>query len=107
MDVHIYTHAGKDKWYHLQKNKLRFLINTKWNGRTYSLEKFIDTHQGLFVILQEASDRFNFNITTKHSRVIFLVANILNNYPELCYAISSVWLNISGMKKTSIQLSPS
>ena len=36
----VSSHAGNDKWEQLQKDKMKFIMNTKWNGRSYSLEKF-------------------------------------------------------------------
>ena len=33
----ISSHAGNDKWEQLQKDKMKFLMNTKWNGKLYSL----------------------------------------------------------------------
>jgi len=36
----VSSHAGDDKWEQIQKDRMRFLMSTKWNGKTYSLEKF-------------------------------------------------------------------
>ena len=56
----VYSCAGQDKWEQLQKEKLYFLMETKWNGRVYSLEKFVGLHRNSFDQLQEAADHVNF-----------------------------------------------
>ena len=58
-------------------------MNTKCNGHKYILETFTGIHQILFVALQEASDRVNFQIFTEHSIVGFLIDNISNNDPDV------------------------
>ena len=40
----VSSHAGKDKWEQLQKDRTKFIMNSKWNGRTFSLEKFTSLH---------------------------------------------------------------
>ena len=34
----VYSYSGQDKWEQLQKTKSKFFMNTKYNGRTFSLE---------------------------------------------------------------------
>ena len=68
--------AVQDKWEHLQKEKLNFMMQTKWNGRVYSLEKFFGLHHNSFVQIQEAYDHVNFQFPTDHSIVGFLVDNM-------------------------------
>ena len=53
-------HADQDKWEQLQKEKLNFMIQTKWNVRVYSLEKFFGLHRNSFVQPQEGADHVNF-----------------------------------------------
>ena len=60
----ISSHYGEDKYENPQKDKLRFLMNTKWNGHTYSLEKFTGIQKSSLFTFQEASDNFNLQITT-------------------------------------------
>jgi hypothetical protein len=43
------SHAGDDKWEQLANERSTFLMNTKWNGRNYSLEKFTGMHRSSFV----------------------------------------------------------
>ena len=52
--VMVSPHNGDDKWEQLQKDKMKFLMNTTWNGKTYSLEKFTGAHRKAYVQLQEA-----------------------------------------------------
>ena len=40
----VSSHAVQDKREELQKTKIKFLVNTKLNGRTFSLEKFTGLH---------------------------------------------------------------
>ncbi len=51
----ISSHAGTEKWEQLFKDRSKFLMNTKWNGRNYSLEKFTGIHRSSYVQLQEAA----------------------------------------------------
>ena len=44
-------------------------MQTKWNGRVYSVEKFVGIHRNSFVQIQEAADHVNFQLSTEHSRV--------------------------------------
>ena len=62
----VYSRAGQDKWEQLQKEKLKFLMQTNWNGRVYSLEKFVGLHRNLFAQLQEAAAHINFQLPTDH-----------------------------------------
>ena len=94
----ISSHAGQDKWERMQKDKLRFLMNTKWNGRSYSLEKFTGQHRSNFIALQECQLHVNFQLPTEHTRVGYLLDNITSNDPDLRAALSNVRLNQNGMR---------
>ena len=94
----ISSHAGLDKWEKLQKDKTNFLMNTKWNGRTYSLEKFTGLHRASYIQLEEAAQHVNFQLPTEHTRVGYLIDNILNNDPDLRAAISSIRINTNDMR---------
>ena len=94
----VSSHAGEDKWEQLQKDKHRFLMNMKWNGRNYSLEKFTGLHRSSFVQLQEASAHVSFQLPTEHTRVGYLIDNIENNDPDLRAAIASIRINTNGMQ---------
>ena len=91
------SNDSRDKWEQLQKENLNFLIQTKWNGRVYSLEKFVGLHQNFFVQLQEASDHVNFQLPTNHSKLGFLIDNMSNIDPDLLAAITSVHNNTKNM----------
>ena len=94
----VSSHAGKDKWEQLQKDRSKFLMNTKWNGRNYSLEKFTGIHRSAFISLQEAATHINFQLPTDHTRVGYLIDNIHNADPDLRAAIASVRINTNGMR---------
>ena len=94
----IASHAGNDKWEQLQKEKSKFLMNTKWNGRAFSLEKFTGMHRSAYVNLEEASDHVNFQLPAEHTRVGYLIDNIHNPDPDLRAAIANVCLDTNGMR---------
>ena len=86
----ISLHASTDKWEKLQKECIRFLMNSIWNGRTYRLEKFMNFHRTLFIQLEEAATRTNSQLPNDHTRVSYLIDNIVNNDPDLRAAIASI-----------------
>ena len=94
----VSSHAGQDKWEQLQKERLNFLMKTKWNGRVYSLEKFVGLHRNSFVQLQEYVDPVNFQLQTYHSIVVFLIDNTSNSDPYLRAAIASVCINTNNKR---------
>ena len=93
----VYSCAGQDKWEQLQKEKLYFLMETKWNGRVYSLEKFVGLHRNSFVQLQEYVDPVNFQLQTYHSIVVFLIDNTSNSDTDLRAGIASFCINTNNM----------
>ena len=97
MSIILYN-SREDKWENIQKYKLRFLIKTKWNGRTYSMDNFTGIHRSSFVTLQEVYDNVNFEIPTEHSRVGLLIDNISNNDPDLRASTNSVRIINNGMR---------
>ena len=94
----VSSHAGKDKWEQLQKDRTKFMMNSKWNGRTFSLEKFTGLHRTSFVQLQEAALHVNFQLPTEHTRVGYLLDNMENSDPDLRAAIASIRINTNGMR---------
>ena len=94
----VSSHAGTDKWEQLQKDRSKFMMNTKWNGRNYSLEKFTGIHRSAYISLQEAADHINFQLPTEHTRVGYLIDNIINADPDLRAAIASVRIDMNGMR---------
>ena len=95
----VSSHAGQDKWEQMQKDKMKFIMNTKWNGRTYSLEKFTGIHRTAYVQLEEASIHVNFQLPTEHTRVGYLIDNIQNNDPDLRAALASIRINTNNMRE--------
>ena len=75
-------------------------MNTKWNGRQYSLEKFTGLHRSSYVMLEEASIHVNFQLPTEHSRVGYLLDNITNQDPDLRAALASIRVNVNNMRNS-------
>ena len=94
----VSSHAGKDKWEQLQKDRTKFMMNSKWNGRTFSLEKFTGPHCTSFVQLQEAALHFNFQLPTEHTLVGYRLDNMDNSDPDLRVAIANICINTNGMR---------
>ena len=94
----VSSHAGADKWEQLHKEKSKFLMNTKWNGRNYSLEKFTGMHRSSFVQLEEAALHVNFQLPTQHTRIGYLIDNINNADPDLRAAIASIRIDTNNMR---------
>ena len=94
----VTSHAGDDKWEIVKKDKLNFLMNHTWYRRTYSLDKFTGLHRSAYVLLQEASLHVDCQLPTEHSRVGFLMDNIVNNDPDLWAALASIRVNTDGMR---------
>ena len=96
----VSSHAGTDKWEHLFKERSKFLMNTKWNGRNYSLERFTGVHRSSFVQLQEAAAQVvtPLQLPSEHTRVGYLIDNINNSDPDLRAAIASIRVDTNGMR---------
>ena len=92
------SHAGNDKWEQLQKDKMSFLMNTKWNGRTYSLEKFTGLHRSAYVTLEEAATYVQFQLPNERSRVGFLIDNIQCSDADLKARIANIEANTNNMR---------
>ena len=73
-------------------------MQTRWNGRVYSLDKFFVLRQNSFVQLREASDHINFHFPTEHSIVGFLIDNTSNIDPDLRTYIASGRINTNNMR---------
>ena len=91
----VSSHAGSDKWEILQKENTKWLLNTKWNGRIYSLEKFCNQHRTKFVNLEEAQNHVDFQLPTAHTRVGYLLDNIENADADLRAAIANIRQNVN------------
>ena len=94
----VASHAGKDKWEKLVKDRTKFLMNTKWNGRTYALDKFINLHRTSYVQLVEASQYVDFQLPSEHTRVTYLLDAITHMDPDLRTAIGSIRINTDNMR---------
>ena len=94
----ISSHAGNDKWEQIEKSQTKFMINHKWNGKQYGLDKFTNLHRTAFVALQEAGIHVNFQLPNEHTRVGYLIDNINNSDPDLRAALASIRANTNGMR---------
>ena len=94
----ISNHAGNDKWELLQKENTKWLMNTKWTGRNYSLEKFCNQHRSRFVNLQEAASHVDFQLPTAHTRVGYLIDNIENPDADLRAAIANIRQDVNNTR---------
>lgn len=94
----INSHAGDDKWEAIEKDKTKFMINTKWNGRQYGLDKFTNLHRAAYVALEEAALHVNFQLPNEHTRVGYLLENIVNNDADLRAALASIRADLNGMR---------
>ena len=94
----VSSHAGNDKWESLQKENTRWLMNTKWTGQNYSLEKFCNHHRSRFVNLEEAKNHVDFQLPTAHTRVGYLLDNITNTDADLRAAIANIRQNVNATR---------
>ena len=65
-------------------------MQNKWNGRVYSLDKVVNTHQHSFVQTQDTAEHVNFQLLTEYSRLWFLIDNMSNSDPDLRDDIANV-----------------
>lgn len=93
------SHAGNDKWEQIEKEKTKFLLNNKWNGRQFGLDKFTNLHRTAYVALEEAALHVQFQLPNEHTRVGYLLDNIINSDPDLRAALASIRANVNGMRE--------
>ena len=98
----VSSHAGKDKWETLQKDRTIFMMNSKWNGMTYSLKTFTNLNGISFIHPQEADSYTGFQLSSECTRVSYLIDYIVNNHPNLRAAITSIRHNVDNMRKLRI-----
>lgn len=94
----VASHAGNDKWEEVHKSKTKFLVNTKWNGKSYGLDKFTGQHRAAYVALEEASQHVAFQLPNERTRVGYLIDNIVSQDLELKTRVSAVHANTNGMR---------
>ena len=73
-------------------------MNTKWNGKSYSLESFCSQQRSRFLQLEEASIHTNCQLPNEHTRVGYLVDNIDNSDAALQAAIASIRQNQNNLR---------
>ena len=87
------SYVGIDKWEKIERENSSWLVNTKWNGKSYSLESFCSQQRSRFLQLEEASINTHCQLPNEHTRVGYLVDNIENSDAALQAAIASVRQN--------------
>ena len=95
----VASHAGNDKWEEVHKSKTKFLVNTKWNGKSYGLDKFTGQHRAAYVALEEASQHVAFQLPNERTRVGYLIDNIISQDLELKTRVSAVHANTNNMRE--------
>ena len=94
----VNSHAGQDKWEDVHKTKSKWLMNTKWNGKSYGLDKFTGMHRAAYVALEEASQHVNFQLPNEHTRVGYILDNIESQDSDLKARLASIHANTNGMR---------
>jgi len=92
------SHDGDNKWEKMQREKLKFLMNSQWNGKSYILEKFLGHHRSEYVQLEEVAMHVNIQLPTPHTIVGYLLENINNNDADLRATLSSIRINTDNMR---------
>ena len=92
------SHVGIDKWEKIERVNSSWLMNTKWNGKSYSLESFCSQQRSRFLQLEEASIHTHCQLPNEHTRVGYLVDNIENSDAALQAAIASVRQNQNNLR---------
>ena len=73
-------------------------MNEKWTGTSYSLEKFCNQHRSRFVNLSEAKNHIDFQLPTEHTRVGYLIENIVHSDPDLRAALATIRQNVNNTR---------
>ena len=96
----VSSHAGTDKWENLFEERSKFLMNTKWNGRNYSLDRFTGVYCSSFIQLQEAAAQvaMPLQLPSEHTQVGYLIDIINKSDPDLRAAIASIRVDTNGMR---------
>ena len=62
------------------------------------MEKYTNLHRTSFIQLEEATTHTNFQLPNDHTRVSYIINNIVNNDPDLRAAITSIRVNTDKMR---------
>ena len=76
-----------------KKENSKWIMNTNWNGRVYTLEIFCNWHQTKYVNLEEARNHVYIQLSTEHIRVWYFLDNIDNPDVDLRAAIANIRQN--------------
>ena len=94
----VTSHVGIDKWEKIERDNSSWLINSKWNGKRFSLESFCSQHRAKYLQLEEASMHTNCQLPNEHTRVGYLLDNIDHSDAALQAAIASVRQNHNNLR---------
>lgn len=87
----VTSHVGKDKWDQTVESSVDLIMNRKWNGMSYKLEKFCNQHRQAHAKLTDAkengADVPDINDTSK---VKYLISNITHQDSDLRAAIALI-----------------
>ena len=76
------------------------IMNLRWNGRTYPLEKFCNKHRTAHAALDEARAHVDVHDFNKTSNVKYLIENIENSNAYLKAAIGIIRAYHNGFKSS-------
>ena len=91
-------HAGDSKYRTILKSKMNLLQNTKWNGRSYPLEKHVSNHRQAVEDIQDCSQHIQAAIPDASQRVEYLIDSIICNDSTLQASIGLIRSNVNNMR---------
>ena len=94
----VNSHLGDDKWDKKVEAIVNQIMNLKWNGRVYPLEKFCNKHRTAHAFLDEAKEHVEVHKFNASSKVKYLIDNIENSNANLKAAIGMIRANYNGLK---------
>ena len=94
----VNSHLGDDKWDKKVEATVNQIMNLKWNGRVYPLEKYCNKHRAAHAFLDEAKDHVKVHEFNDGSKVKYLIDNIEISNADLKAAIGMIRANNNGLK---------
>ena len=94
----VTSHIGNDKWEKKVERMTAQIMNLKWNGRTYLLEKFCNKHRTAHAALDEARAHVDMHDFNETSKVKYLIDNIENSDADLKAAVGMIRADHNGLK---------
>ena len=94
----VTSHIGNDKWEKRVERMTDQIMNLKWNGRTYPLERYCNRHRTAHAALDEARAHVDVHEFNDTSKVKYLIENIENSDADLKAAIGMIRADHNGLK---------